>query len=169
MIAKYGIDKSKFQRARLKKKGVANFIFLRWERCAWILRSTGMVTDDIVCDDRFFPVMDRPIEVKVSDDVQLKVGRFGVDKRVSVRMCKDTYQGFKALLWDVAKVKSRERCVREFDKINGLPAWKGIIEQKVMLAAYLVKQARRHQVKLAVGDLRVNTKRKVYPVWVEVE
>jgi len=35
----------------------------------------------------------------------------------------------------------------------------------VRLAEYLVKQARSHQMKLSKRNLRIYTRRKVYPVW----
>jgi len=165
IIEKYHAESSKDQRSRLKKKGYANFVFFRWDRYAWILQSPGVVRDDIVYDDIFHSFTRRPIVVRAGQETHLVVGRFGRNGGVSVKMATETYRNVKAGLMEVACTGDRSRCVREFDKLNGLPAWHGIVEQKVRLAEYLVKQARKHQVRLSKKDLRINTRRKVYPVW----
>ena len=165
IIEKYRAESSKDQRSRLKKKGYANFVFFRWDRYAWILQSPGKVRDDIVYDDVFHSFTRRPIVVRAGQEMRLVVGRYGRNGGVSVKMATETYRNVKAGLMEVATTGDRSRCVREFDKLNGLPAWHGIVQQKVRLAEYLVKQARKHQVKLSKKDLRIYTRRKVYPVW----
>jgi len=169
IIAKYHSDKSKDQRSRLKKKGYANFVFMRWDRCAWILQSPGVVRDDIVYDDTFHDLAKRPIAVRAGPETLLVVGLFGRNGGVSVKMSKETYRDIRAGLMEAAYSGDRKRCVREFNKQNGLPAWHGIVEQKVRLAEYLVQQARSHQMKLSKRDLRIYTRRKVYPVWKDRE
>ncbi len=169
IIAKYQADKSKDQRSRLKKKGYANFVFMRWDNFAWILQSPGVVRDDIVYDDVFHSMTGRSIDVRVGPEMLLVVGLFGGNGGVSVKMSKETYRDVRAGLMEVACSGDRNRCVREFNKLNGLPAWHGIVEQKVRLAQYLVKQARSHQMKLSKRDLRIYTRRKVYPVWKDRE
>jgi len=169
IIAKYEADKSKDQRSRLKKKGFANFVFMRWDKYAWILQSPGVVRDDIVYDDIFHSFTVRPIEVRVGPETLLMVGLFGRNGGVSVKMSKETYREVRAGLMEVACSGDRSRCIGEFNKLNGLPAWHGIVEQKVRLAEYLVKQARSHQMKLSKRNLRIYTRRKVYPVWKDRE
>ena len=159
LIQKYGTDKSKFQRSRSKKKGIANFYFLRWYDQAVIFRTAGEVSGAIINDDRFYDVTEKAMEVKVSDDIKFRIPR---EKSVTVRLTKDSYRGFKAVLWDVCASKDRRAIISEFDKINGIPSWKGIIAQKRMLAAYAVKQARQHHVPLKRNKLRISTKRKIY-------
>jgi hypothetical protein len=44
------------------------------------------------------------------------------------------------------RLKDKGKRIKEFNKINGLPAWGGVIAQKRLLAAFTIKQARRHQV-----------------------
>jgi len=169
IIAKYQADSSKDQRSRLKKKGFANFVFFRWNRYAWILQSPGVVRENIVYDDTFHSFTKRPIEVRVGPETLLIVGLFGRNNGVSVKMSKETYCNVRAGLMEVAYSGDKNRCVREFNKLNGLPAWHGIVEQKVRLAQYLVKQARSHQMKLSKKNLRIYTRRKVYPVWKDRE
>jgi len=165
IIAKYEADKSKDQRSRLKKKGFANFVFMRWDKFAWILQSPGVVRDDIVYDDIFHSMSGRPLEVRVGPETLLVVGLFGRNNGVSVKMSTETYCDVRAGLMEAAFSGDRSRCIREFNKLNGLPAWHGIVKQKVRLAQYLVKQARSHQMKLSKKDLHIYTRRKVYPVW----
>jgi hypothetical protein len=159
LIKKYGITESKDRRSRLKKKGIANFYFLRWYDQAVIFHTAGEISDAIIYDDHFYNVTEKALEVKVSDDIRFRITR---EKSVTVRLTKDSYRGLKAVLWDVCTTKDRRAIIREFDKFNGIPSWKGIIEQKRMLAAYVVKQARQHQVHLKRTDLRISTKRKIY-------
>jgi len=169
IIAKYQADKSKDQRSRLKKKGYANFVFMRWAKYAWILQSPGVVREDILYDDIFHSLTGSPIEVRGGPETLLVVGLFGRKVGVSVKMSKDTYRNVRAGLMEVACSGNRNQCVREFNKLNGLPAWHGIVEQKVRLAQYLVKQAGSHQMKISKRDLRIYTRRKVYPVWKDRE
>jgi len=159
LIHKYETAKSKFQRSRLKQKGIANFYFLRWYDQAVIFHTAGEVSGAIIYDDHFYNVTEKALEVKVSDDIRFIITR---EKSVTVRLTKDSYRGFKAVLWDVCRSKDRSAIIREFDKLNGIPSWKGIIEQKRMLAAYVVKQARQHHVQLKREELRFSTKRKIY-------
>jgi len=169
IITKYQADKSKDQRSRLKKKGFANFVFMRWDKYVWILQSPGVVGDDIVYDDTFYSITGSPIEVRVGPETLLVAGLFGRNGGVSVKISKETYREVRAGLMEVACSGDRNQCIREFNKLNGLPAWHGIVEQKVRLAEYLVKQARSHQMKLSKQNLRIYTRRKVYPVWKDRE
>ena len=159
LIQKYGIAMSKYRRCRSKKKGIANFYFLRWYDQAVIFHTPGEISGAILCDDRYYNVTEKALEVKVSEDVRFKITR---EKSVTVRLTKDSYRGAKAVLWDVCSTKNKGAIVSEFDKLNGIPAWKGIIEQKRMLAAYVVKQARQHHVHLKREELRILTKRTIY-------
>jgi hypothetical protein len=137
---------------------------MRWDKYAWILQSPGVVRDDVLYDDTFNAFTVRPIEVRVGPEMLLVVGLFGRNGGVSVKISKDTYREIRAGLMETASTGDRNRCIREFNKLNGLPAWHDIVEQKVRLAEYLVKQARSHQMKLSKRDLRIYTRRKVYPV-----
>jgi len=130
IITKYHADKSKDQRSRLKKKGFANFVFMRWDRCAWILQSPGVVREEIVYDDIFHSFTARPMDVRVGPETRLIVGLFGRNGGVSVKISKETYRDVRA----------------------------GLME-----ATY------SHQMKLSKQDLRIYTRRKVYPVWKDRE
>ncbi len=159
LICKYETDKSKFQRTRQKQRGIANFYLLRWQDQVVIFHTEGEVSDALLYDDRFYNVADKELEVKISEDIELRITR---EKSVTVRLTKESYRGFKALLWDACRSKNRRIILAEFDKLNGLPAWKGIVYQKKMLAVYTVKQAKKYHIAIKRNELRVNTKRKIY-------
>jgi len=166
LIGKYQTEKSKFQRCRTKEKRIANFFYLRYESTAVIMYTHGF-TDHVVCDDKFSDICEKPMTLKVSDNISLVV--YVNDEVCSVRFTKETYRGFKVVMADVVKTKNKREIIREFNLINGIPAFSGTIEQKKRLAEWTVKQARRHQVALKKADLRVNTRRKIYKVWISPE
>ncbi len=163
LIGKYGTEKSKFQRYRLKEKRVANFFYLRYESTAIIMHTHGS-KDHVLYDDKFSDICEKPLTLKISDNISLVV--YVNDEVCSVRFTKETYAGFKAVIADVARTKNRWEIIKEFNLINGIPAYGGIVEQKKCLALWTVKQARTHQVALRTADLRLNTRRKIYKVWI---
>lgn len=166
LIGKYKTEKSKFQRCRLKEKRVSNIFYLRYESTAIIMHTHGSI-DHVLYDDKFSEICEKPMTLKVSDNISLVV--YVNDGVCSVRFSKETYAGFKAVIADVAKTKNRWEIMRTFNFINGIPAFSGIIEQKKRLALWTVKQSRKHQVALKKTDLRVNTRRKIYKVWISPE
>jgi len=161
LIERYRCNLSKFQKARKKKKGVANFAYLRWENHSLIMHTKGII--EVKVEDQFKDVKKIPILIRVSDNIEIKV--YNDDGKYTCRLSKDSYRGLKSVLWDIAKTKNLTKIKKEWDKLNGLPTYSGILEQKKLLRKYLVKQARKHQVKLSESDLRLNTRRKIYKVW----
>lgn len=173
LIEKYDCDKSKYERARLKKKKIANFYYLRFHNVFLILHTEGDIRDNIVYDDKFKDIRDKKsqISIKISDltTIDIFMGAFkkGGTRKVTVKLNKSTYRGIKDSLYIAARTKNINLMKREFDKLNGYPAWSGIIEQKVKLAKYLEKQARSHRVDLKKEDLRINCYRKPVTVFKE--
>jgi hypothetical protein len=121
----------------------------------------------VLYDDKFSDICEKPMTLKVGDNISLTI--YVNDKVCSVRFTKETYAGFKAVIADVVKTKDRWEIIRTFNLINGIPAYSGIVGQKKRLAEWTVKQARKHQVALKKADLRVNTRRKIYKVWISPE
>ena len=163
LINKYDVEKSKFQRARQKVKGHANFYYLRWDSCALLLHTSGNLNINV--DDKFYDVREKPLLIKISENIQLEIRESGEEKKLSVWLNKDSYKGFKLVLADVCRLKKKYLIIREYDKINGLPAWKGIIVQKHSIAEYTVKQAKKNNLKILKKELRINTRRKLYKVF----
>jgi hypothetical protein len=168
LIEKYKTDKSKWQRSRLKRKGTANFYYLRWDCIAIILHTQGEISDTLNYDDEFIDIRKKQMPVKISGLTELVVW---VEKnkenkkntyRVSVKLGSTSYANLKAKMYEAAMTKDKAFMKKEFNKINGLPAWSGIIEQKKTLAKYLCNQAHKNQVALGQKELRLITKR--FPV-----
>ncbi|KAF0821514.1 hypothetical protein V7200_23020 [Cytobacillus firmus] len=162
-IKKYQSDKNKWQRQRQKRKGVANFYYLRWEHIVLVLHTEGEVPKEIIYDDKVSDVRQSPIFIKISELSAFRI-QF-IKDRVTVFLDSDTYKGLKDSLYNVAKTKSKFKMKQAFNLINGYPAYKGILEQKNHLAEYLVSQAKKHGVTFKRNELRFNTKlepRKIY-------
>lgn len=169
IITKYQTEKTKYQRAYAKRKKLANFMYLRWENIAIILHTNGSFAEGIIADDKFNDVKHQPIFLKISDlvafDIQFVNKKGQAERTVTVRMSREMYQGQKDHLFTIAQTKSKKIMIAEYDKLNGLPAWAGIIAQKRRLAQHLVKMAEKNFVQLEQRELRINDKRKIVSIW----
>lgn len=173
LIKKYEMNISKFQRARKKKKGKSNFYYLRWQHVAIMLHTAGDV-DSTVYNDRFLDLRERQkkIVLKISDLIWLQIN-LGAPKNdnkrhIEVRLYKDSYNGFKDNLERVIQLKNKEMIFNEFNKINGIPAWAGIIKQKQLLYNFMLRKCKSNSVKLNNEDkpkIRILTKRNVVKVF----
>lgn len=166
LIEKYQTEKSKWQRHRLKVKKVKNFFYLRWCGLAFILHTEGEAPDGIIHDDTFHDIRKSPMTVKISILTTFVV-RCAKTGEVSVKLHKDTLQGLRDQLAVVAKYKDPARLLKEFDKINGYPAYAGIIAQKKQLARHVKFVAMVNNMSVNMQEIRINTKRKIYKVWTE--
>ncbi|MBM7693529.1 hypothetical protein JOC77_002969 [Peribacillus deserti] len=162
IIKKYKTNKSKWQRHRIKAKGVANFYYLRWQNIMVILHTQGSVSDEIVYDDRFSDIRQSPIYLKISEMSAFRI-QLTREHKVRVYLTKDTYRGLKDILYNASKTGNIYRMAQTFNIINGFPAYSGIIEQKKRLANYLISQAKRNNVHLSWRNLRFNTKKNTVP------
>lgn len=164
LIDKYQCEKSKWQRSRAKVKGDANFYYLRLDALAVILHTPGAFPDTILADDPFEDIRKKPCTLQITELTAFDVS-VTKEKKVSVKLNSKTYQGLKDNIAQTAELKSKELLIREYNKVNGFPAWAGIIAQKRQLAKHVQNQAGRHQYKIESKDLRINTKRKIYKVF----
>ena len=159
LIKKYGCDKTKWQRARLKKKGVANFYYLRWENVAVLMHTSGDIPSDIVYDDHFRNIMAKGKKNRLKVQISPLVGfEFYQDpKGITVKLDKQTYAGIKDHLETVVATKNVAKIVHEYNKLNGFPAFRGIVRQKIELAKFILNRAGHHQIRLSPQDLRIIT------------
>lgn len=173
LIGKYSADKSKWQRARQKGKKTANFYYLRWNNLSVLLHTLGSIESGSSYDDNFKDIRDKKgrLKIQISKLIGLEIFlgdcKKGGSRQVTVKLDKDTYTGFKAIFDDVAATKNVKYMVKEFDKLNGFPAWGGIIKQKRELARFIVNRARHHQADLKQEQLRINGYRKPVKVFLE--
>ncbi|WP_010676341.1 hypothetical protein [Bacillus timonensis] len=174
-VKKYKTDKSKFQRARRKKDGLANFIYIRWQQFAFVFHTHGTVPSDVEYTDVFYDIREKPDEVKLHNGkkirlrhkmIFLKIGlETGFDIQLSnngkahVKLSKDTYLGLKAIFHNTAIRRNTNSLKGVFAMVNGLPNYAGVVKQKKMLREYIVKQAEKNE--LRVIDKKTKKKRKM--------
>jgi hypothetical protein len=161
LMNKYGTAKSKHQRYRQKYKGHANFIFLRWQKYVLILHTAGEM-EQIKYDDIFHDIRKKPLTFQPGN--LAFIIHHGA-KGMTVHLNSESYKGVKALLQDALRLHNRELLVNEFDRLNGLPCWSGVVEQKKQLLDYVLKNAGKHGIKIDRKDFRLKTGRKIYKVW----
>lgn len=175
LIGKYQSDKNKWQRSRAKVKKIANFYYLRWDRIAVLLHTKGCIPNLIQYDDKFKCLetkgKNNRIHIRISElvcfEVYLGDAKKGGVRKPAVSLEKQTFAGIKDTLEAVAATNKKTLMIKEFNKINGFPAFNSIIQQKVYLAKFLINQARRHQVNLTTADLRISTSRPYKNVYVK--
>lgn len=117
LIDRYGIDVSKWQRARRKRAGIANLQYLRHERFFVIVATHG--THQFFGDEPFRDIREDPIKFH---GYSIGCGK-GADGRwhASVRIHADVYRGLKAFFLDLATHRSAEQLAGEFRRIRFAP------------------------------------------------
>lgn len=183
IMDKYNINISKDQRYRRKKKKLANFYYLRWQHWFFILRSDGAV--DFNVDDKFYDIRVKQKEVNrlkvvVSGCLEFNLGlqKKGNGKSsVTVSLSNHTYKEFKAEIEDLIQHKQINKLEDFFERLRGLPAWKGVIKQEYQLLEEVYKYAKKYNLNtkkknrikypkeypsLDLYPLRINTYRKIY-------
>lgn len=171
LIGKYQTDKNRFQRARQKNKGLRNYYFFRWGNLAILMHTAGGLPPDVMHDDLFRDCRNKAERLLVAfGTVSLWVmppedpNNSG---RTTVRMSREFYREFKNGLLEVAKRRDRRGLIYEFNKINGFPAWAGMIAQKKRLADFVIRTSRKHEIWPAINrdELRLVARRKPVPDW----
>lgn len=159
LISKYDAGLNKWQRARRKKKGIANFIYLRWNHVAVLLHTKGNIPQNVVYDDTFRNIMAKGKKNRLKVQISPLVGfEFYQDpKGITVKLDKQTYAGIKDHLETVVATKNVAKIVHEYNKLNGFPAFRGIVRQKIELAKFVMNRAGHHQIRLSPQDLRIIT------------
>lgn len=170
----------KDQRYRRHAKGLANVLYLRWEQCAVLMMTEGV--RDFLIDDCFVDIRVQPMTVPISPQIELivhaargKSANGRNTRSITVHLSRECYRELKASLRDavIAAKALQDRCARnpqqlilsQFDRLNGLPAWGGIIEQKRQLVDWTCEYARSAGIRIKKDDFRVKTTRKIYQVW----
>lgn len=187
IIEKYNMDLSKDQRARRKKKKLANFYYLRWQNVFVILKTDGEL--DVSIDDKFYDIRIKQkeanrLKIKVSEIIEFNISLQYKDsnkRSVTVALSNATYKNLKAEIEDMIQHKQIKKLENLFAKLRGLPAWKGVIKQEYLLLEEVYKYAKKYNLNkkkkgvykniikypkeypnLDLYPLRVNTYRKIY-------
>ncbi|GAM10758.1 hypothetical protein OR1_03055 [Geobacter sp. OR-1] len=169
LISKYGCNRSKYQRYRSKAKGEANYVYLRWQHLALLLRTKGTLKPE---SDRFCDIHEHDLRIPISSLVTMKIHKRRKET-TTVFLSKDTIKGMKAEFADIIgkdhfdKSFITKRVLTIWDYTNGFPQYSGLIEQRSQILDFVVKKCRKHNIPLKREDFRFNTKRKIYKVWLE--
>src|SRR4051812_35265004 len=117
LIDRYGIDVSKWQRARRKRAGVANLQYLRYDRFFVIVATHG--THPFFGEESFRDIREVPIKFH---GYSIGCGK-GADSRwhASVRIHADEYLNLKAFILDLATHRSAEQLAGEFRRVRFAP------------------------------------------------
>jgi len=108
-------------------------------------------------EDRFESIEDKPLTVRISPLVEFKLHRKRKET-TTVFLSRDTYRGLKAVLTETAckdnipKTLIAKLLLEEWNRINGFPAFAGVIEQKSQLLTYVVRLCKRHNIPLTRED-----------------
>ena len=160
LIRKYRADLEKTKRWRVRKEtGAAMFALIRLERGDGIslLHTEGTLPS--VYDDRFIDLRIEPLTVRVSESIVFEI----LVKHGKTEVCLSgrTYEWMKAGLADAVQTRSKTRIIAQFERLNGLPAYHGIVAQKVAIATWLLShEAHGRRVWIGEKISRVTTRRR---------
>lgn len=168
LLSKYGADISKHQRFRRKNAGKVNFIILRWNEHTIILHTVGAIKD-VHYDDVFYDIRKSPLVLPILGSIAFKIHQDRTNQGFTISFARETYKDFKATFTELAKLKSSVRLAVEFSRLNGFPAYYGIIVQKIRLAEICIHEAKRHGFPLKKKDLKIRTSKKFCRVFERAE
>jgi len=162
LIAKYQTNVSKYQRYRFKQKNRANFIYLRWEHIVVILHTNGDIPV-IEGMDVFKNINDSPIPVQLSKYLSLAV--VWDNGKTTVKLSKESYKTFKMMIEGYAKQQQKRKIIETIQKLNGIPAYKGVFEQKKQLVAFAIQKLEDNGIRSEIHEFRITNRRKLYTVF----
>ena len=162
LIAKYQTNVSKYQRYRFKQKNQANFIYLRWEHIAVIVHTNGNI-HPIEGMDSFKNLRDGAMVIQLSKYLALSVVTH--NGKTTVRFSKESYRTLKSHIATYAKHKQKGKIIETIQKLNGVPAYRGVFEQKRQLVEFAISELEKNGVYATIHEFRVTNKRKLYTVF----
>lgn len=167
LIEKYRANLSRSARYRRRGGGQSVAAYCRVQGSGWavVLRTEGETPD--TWDDKFTDIREKPLPVPVGPHMVLEI--CFLRGKPTVRMSPETYEAIKVRLTDLMRHGKRREALEVYDHLNGLPAYKGVIRQKVSLARHLVREGRRTGHRVRWKELRIRTRRQVVQVWADDE
>ena len=163
LIEKYDAGVSKDQRYRRHKKGQANFVFIRWDSCALILRTSG--EDCQNSDDNFIDIGKKSLIIKVGETLSLKIVPVGSRGACTVYIDKTVFRDLKAELLGHCRHRRRDVLLKRFQALNGIPAYSGVTQQLSGLVTDIVMAGKRYGLNIHRKDFPIRTSRKIYKVF----
>lgn len=162
LVYKYNGNYDKWTNYFRKRNGIANFAILRWQNKCVMLHTLGEIdVEDKENMDVFFDIRQKPLILPISDSITFKIL---LTHKTEVYFDRDCYRNLKAKYAEYAMKRMKNVLIESFNKLNSIPSYKGIVEQKRSLLRFIIKEARRYQMKISWKDFKFNTFRKVYKV-----
>jgi hypothetical protein len=163
LVDLYEADRSKDKRYHYKKAGKTNFTYLRFDRI-FIMQATNAIEDY----KHGYDLKTRPFTYSPTPDgiLELKVSP-NSDGKFTLWLSRDCYRNIKATIYEYLARRQPEKAIYTFNALNGVPCYSGINEQKAQMLREILKEARRHNLKLKRDDFRINTYLKINKVFNE--
>ena len=121
-----------------------------------MFKSTGQVPPGVNQDDTFLSIAKHVINIQIGDSVIVQIVQN--NGKTTAKLSEETYKGLKSKLFyaanDAQKKRNPKSLEDEYNKLNGLPGWRGILQQKSRLKRYCAKLAKERGVTLNASDLR---------------
>lgn len=125
------------QRYYAKKKGFANFQAISYMYIVVLLHTKGLIKDEIDIGNGFICFKKKSsLELDISSYLKLVIFKDERNK-ITVRLAKETFRGFK-IDFDIAyKKKSGFMYNKTLRRLSGFPPYRGIQLQKIIMLRYL--------------------------------
>lgn len=162
LIGKYNANLNKDKAYYNKQKGYCNFKFLRWGDTGIILKTNGDLQKNIVLDDAFSDARKQKIGIKIGEKTTLEIG-YGHERKITVFLHNDSYRIVKATCFEYIDSSDYYAAISTFNNLNGLPAWGGIVQQKIKMKGQIItkmkKNLPREKSDALASKMIINTKR----------
>ena len=167
---RFATDRAKDQRYRAKKRGECNYFYLRHELKLIIMRTDGNEWSSELRSHPFDDIRQKPLEIRIEGDgnLVLKLHRKAVSG-ISVCLSKSCFRDKKYELLNLLEHRQISKMMYAFNKLNGVPAYSGVVEHKKLLMKELINAAKKHGIKLRREDFRLKTKLERYKVFVNTK
>jgi hypothetical protein len=172
MVTQFRTNMTKDQRYYWKKKGYANYAYLRLGLMIAVLKTEGKGAladneddSDIKKRTKYKDFRQEPIVFHPKDGtLSLKIGFY--DGQFSLYLTDASYEMIRRKCVDLLTNKRNvPAMLYTFKALNNIPAYSGVFKQKRRLMHFLLKLAKKHHIALAAARFDMGVKlqrRKVY-------
>lgn len=147
IISKYPMcEWDKDKRYRAKKNGKANYAYIRWGLHFVMLRTEGQecIPED---PERFKSFSDEPLVFDVGEWIKIKISKAKTGKKYTAYLAKSSYRSIKALLQENIEHKQKDVFFKNYNKLQELPAFSGILEQMEKLRLFCRNKWKKYKSK----------------------
>lgn len=157
---------SKHNRYYNKKRGIANFLYIRYGSLCLVLKSVGN-DGGLSESEEFQDIREFPIEVEISNNIQLKINLSKTGKSWTAYFARECYRSIKAELLECLEHRQMRDLEYKFGALNNIPAYSGINEQKKQMRNAIFLCAKKNGMVLNKDRFWICFKRKIYKVFSE--